>query len=318
MSETMREMAYSEHTYRHTTMGYLRDVCAMPEMLDYSWQFFRRYYTPDNVTIIAIGDVNRETLLEMVEAHYGGWQGERFENAVPVEPEPTDGGRAHIPWSGTTAPRMAIGYRVPAFDGNAEDTPDRALSIRETAALEVVRALAFHESSPLYQRLVVEDQILLRLSSWTNGFGTDPNLFSVSAVLRPNESFESPASFDAVLDAIQDELLQITAGAIPDTRIAAVQSHIRYAFLSRLETPGHVAGTLAKFISVGGSVDALVEYLEALAALTPEDVASAAARYLVPERRFVVTLAPAAEGEVAAEGQTCADFETDEQLGEDR
>ena len=44
--ERISEMAFSEHTYGHTTLGYLRDICAMPEMLDYSWQFFDRYYTP--------------------------------------------------------------------------------------------------------------------------------------------------------------------------------------------------------------------------------------------------------------------------------
>jgi predicted Zn-dependent peptidase len=59
-----------------------------------------------------------------------------------------------------------------------------------------------------------------------------------------------------------------------------------------------------------------VAFLDALSALTPEDVASAAAEYLVPERRFVVTLAPAAEGEEPLERPTCADFEAEQRPGE--
>ena len=315
VSEKIREMAFSAHTYRHTTMGFLRDVCAMPEMLDYSWQFFHRYYTPDNTTIIVVGDVDRDSLLDLVETHYGMWEGQRFDNEVPLEPEPTVGGRAHIAWSGTTAPRMNIGFRVPAFDENITAPDERAQAIRRTAALEVVRGLAFHESAPLYQRLVVQDQVLMRLSSWSNHFGTDPNLLTVSAVLRPIDDFVAPTGFDAVLEAVQAELERIAAGETPPERIAGVQSHIRYAFLSRLETPGRVAGTLASFVSVGGSVDALAEYLDALAAVTPEEVAEAAAAFLVPERRFVVTVAEAAEGEEVSARPTCVDFEDEQNAG---
>ena len=317
MWERLVEMAFTEHTYGHTVLGYLRDVCAMPEMLDYSEQFFQRYYTPDNTTVIAIGDVTRDALLEMVQTHYGDWQGQRFDNDIPVEPEPTEGARTHIAWSGTTAPRIAVGFRVPAFAVNEDDPIQRAVAIRQSAALEVVRALAFHESSPLYQQLVVDEQLLMRLSSWPNDFSVDPSLFIVGAMLSPDDNFQTSSGFEPVLDAIQGELNRIAAGEVSAERITTVQSHIRYAFLSRLETPGRVAGTLAGIIAVGGNVEALVEYLDALEALTPEDVASAAATYFVPERRFVVTLATAAEGEQPFEPETCADYETEQPLGEE-
>lgn len=317
MWERLVEMAFTEHTYGHTVGGYLRDICAMSEMLDYSHQFFERYYTPDNATIIAVGDVDRERLLEMVQAHYSGWQGQRFENDIPVEPEPVAGARTHIAWSGTTAPRIAIGYRIPAFAGNEEEPTQRAVAIRRAAALEVVRALAFHESSPLYQRLVVDEQLLMRLSSWSNDFSLDPSLFTVSAMLSPDDNVQTSLGFEPVLEAIQGELDRIAAGEVEVERITAVQSHIRYALLSQLETPGRVAGTLARIIAVGGRVEALVEYLEALATLTPEDVADVAATYLVPERRFVVTLATAAEGEQPFVPQTCADIETEQTSGEE-
>lgn len=311
MWERMNEMAFTEHTYGHTTMGYLRDVCAMPEMLDYSHQFFERYYTPDNTTVIAIGDVDRESLLSMVESHYGGWEGERYNNEIPVEPDVTRGSRSHIPWSGTTPPRMVLGYRVPAFAGDGADPTERASAIRRAAALEVVRALAFDESSQLYQRLVVDNQLLTRLSSWSNDFSLDPGLFIATAVLSPSDDFAAPAGFDLVLDAIQNELDRIASGDLDAERIAAVQSHIRYAFLARLETPGRLASTLASFIAVGGDVSALADYLDALAVLTPEDVAEVAAAYLTSDLQFVVTVAQATEGEEVPERPTCANFESE-------
>ena len=43
------------HTYKHTTIGFERDIQAMPEAYEYSLSFFRRFYRPDNT----IGAVRR-------------------------------------------------------------------------------------------------------------------------------------------------------------------------------------------------------------------------------------------------------------------
>ena len=79
-------------------------------------------------------------------------------------------------------------------------------------------------------------------------------------------------------------------------RVEAVKSHVRYAFLTELETPDHVADTAAHFIAVGGRLDAMDDYLAALSAVTSEDVARVARTYMGEGRRFVVTLAPGGEG----------------------
>jgi len=47
LSETMRATAFTTHTYKHTTMGFLEDIQAMPNEYAYSRQFFDRYYVPN-------------------------------------------------------------------------------------------------------------------------------------------------------------------------------------------------------------------------------------------------------------------------------
>src|SRR5712675_735697 len=56
--ETIRATAFKVHTYKHTTMGFLQDIQAMPEEYDYSRQFFDRYYRPEHTTIVVVGDVD--------------------------------------------------------------------------------------------------------------------------------------------------------------------------------------------------------------------------------------------------------------------
>ena len=283
LEEVMDEMAFTRHTYGHTTIGYLRDVQAMPGYYEYSNQFFHRFYTPDDCTIVVVGDFDRAAVLAQIRTAYAGWEGHRDNPQIPVEPEPRRGEQRHVEWDGTSPPKLMIGYRVPSFDEGKQGAA-REAAIKETAALQVIHELVFSRSAPLYQSLVVDRQELLSLGSWSGWFSRDPGLFVAQATLKPDVSFES------IRDAIGHEFSEIGAGHIPADRIRDVQNHLRYATLMGLETPGAVAELIGRFVSVTGDMNDVDAYLRALAALTPADVARVANRYLTDSRRFVVTL----------------------------
>src|SRR5690606_8043870 len=87
--EALLAEAFHRHTYGHTPMGYERDIAAMPTLFDYSREFFRRYYRPDNTVLFVAGDVEPGRVHAPVERHYGGWQPGYVLPAVPAEPEQT-------------------------------------------------------------------------------------------------------------------------------------------------------------------------------------------------------------------------------------
>ena len=68
--EAQRDAAFSTHTYKHTTMGFLKDIEDMPNQFAYSLDFFRRWYRPDNATVILVGDLDPATAFPMVEKHF--------------------------------------------------------------------------------------------------------------------------------------------------------------------------------------------------------------------------------------------------------
>ncbi len=293
MWEALSESAFTRHTYGHTTIGYLADVDRMPERYDYAQQFFRRYYTPDNATIVVVGDFEDAALDALIDQHYAGWRGRRDRPAVPVEPAPT-GGRRDLPWAGSSPPRAMIGYRIPAFMTEGRTL---AASLRDTAALQIVHGLAFEASSPLYQSLVVQQQSVLELGSYAGDFARDPGLFVVSATIAPPS--DAPASTDLfapTLEAIQAELEGIAGqadrghGRPSAERIEAVRSHLLYAVAMTLETPASVAVFLSSYLAVGGSLDNVRAYFAALQSVTADDVARVAQQYLTTSHRYVVTL----------------------------
>lgn len=281
--EALSELAFKRHTYGHTTIGYLADIQAMPDKVAYARAFFRRFYTPDNTTILVAGEVDHAALLALVKKHYGGWKGTRDRPNVPVEPPPTEGARRHIDWDGMSAPELLIGYRTPAFlsDGEGAPTPAR---LRDAAALEVAHALVFHSAAPLYQALVVERQRLLSLESWSSAWTRDPGLFVVDAELKDH------TSFDEIERDVQAAIDALAHGEVEPARVEQVRSHLRYGLTMGVETASDAVDTFAQFIAATGSTDALAAYLAALATVTREDVARVASRYLTVQRRFVVTL----------------------------
>ncbi|RPI14955.1 MAG: insulinase family protein, partial [Acidobacteriales bacterium] len=60
LHEVLHDTAFDKHTYKHTTMGFLKDIQDMPNQFAYSRQFFDRYYRPEYTTIIVAGDIRQD------------------------------------------------------------------------------------------------------------------------------------------------------------------------------------------------------------------------------------------------------------------
>jgi zinc protease len=135
---------------------------------------------------------------------------------------------------------------------------------------------------------VVSEQRLLDLSGWAGNFSRDPGLFVVHAELTESATFEEiQARIQGALDAI--------ARGEGKERVNEVRSHLSYAFPMKMETASDAADALSQFTALTGREQTLDEYLAALSLVTADDVAKAAAKYLVPTRRIAVTLAPRAK-----------------------
>ena len=109
MYEALYDNAFTKHTYKHTTIGFLKDIEAMPKQFAYSRQFFDRYYRPDNVTLLLVGDVDTEAAWKLIEQHYGGWKGGPPRPAVPAETAPDEGEARHAGLEGGHAAHVDDG-----------------------------------------------------------------------------------------------------------------------------------------------------------------------------------------------------------------
>ena len=108
--EVQRDKAFTTHTYKHTTMGFLKDIEDMPNQFAYSKAFFDRWYRPEYTTVIVAGDVEparrlpaRREVLGRLEAR-ARYTRRRSRRSPP----PTGPVYAHVPW---TSADPALGHR---------------------------------------------------------------------------------------------------------------------------------------------------------------------------------------------------------------
>jgi zinc protease len=275
IDEAIREVAFKKHTYGHTVIGYKRDVEAMPNAYDYSRQFFTRFYTPDDIAIFVVGDVDRQKVLDQITKAYGGWQGKRAVTKTEQEPEQKEARRKDLAWKQPTTPRLTLGWKIPAASA----------SLRDTATLAVISALAFSEPSALYQRLVVKEQKVLELSSDPDDvLHRDASLFKVEAKLKPGQAF------DPILDAIQKTLDDLGAGNVDAGELEATKRHLKSRLVLEMQTPDAIATRMALMLTTLGNPRALDAWIAELGAVTKDDVSRVAKAFLVPTRRTAITL----------------------------
>ena len=106
MYEVLRETAFQKHTYSHTTMGYIADIKDYPNQYDYAWQFFNRFYRPENTTMVIVGDVKPEQILAMVKKYWSGWKRGDYKQTIPVEPAQTEARSQHIACASNIDPEL--------------------------------------------------------------------------------------------------------------------------------------------------------------------------------------------------------------------
>jgi predicted Zn-dependent peptidase len=95
---------------------------------------------------------------------------------------------------------------------------------------------------------------------------------------------------DYVILEIDKTADRFKAQAVSEKELENIKMRTRYDYLMGLDTPGRVAGGLARLIALTGGIEAVDELYNTLATLTPEDIRVAANRYLQNERRTVLIL----------------------------
>ena len=271
--EVQRDAAYTTHTYKHTTMGFIKDIEDMPNQYAYSKVFFDRWYRPERTTLIIAGDVEPNKAIALVEKYWSGWKRGSYKSEVPVEPAPSGAIYKHVSWPTPTLPYVTVAFRSPAFSETSKDQ----------AALQMLMSLSFGRTSPLYKRLVQDEQKVDQLFDYTPG-RVDPTLATIGARVKKID--------DAVYvrDLILQTVAKMRSSAVSEQLLADAKSAQKYALIRTLDNTEQIASSLASYVHYKRSYGTLNNYARLVDSLTPADLLAAGKKYLTDEGMVVTTL----------------------------
>lgn len=273
--EVQRDAAFTTHTYKHTTMGFLKDIEDMPNQFDYSKQFFDRWYRPENVTVILTGDVNPETAFPMVEKYFSGWKrGSAKPPVIPAEPAHAKPVDVRLPWSSPTLPYMTVGFHTPAKFSTTENSSE---------ALSLASELLFGSRSELYQRLVVREQKADQLFAFGGG-AKDPDIFTIGARVK------KPEDLAYVRDLILDTCASARALPFSNSKLQDAKNEARLAFARRLDSTNSIAGIVAGFTSYERDPEAVNKQADLRDSVSTSDLARITKATFLDNSRVITTL----------------------------
>lgn len=287
MYEKLRDLAFQKHPYKHTTIGFLDDIKAMPGYYDYSLGFFQRFYRPENTTLLVVGDAQPQRVVELAKKYYGDWKKGYQTPAVQSEPPQTEAKRAHIDWPNPTSPYMLAGYRAPAFSTQAA----------ESAALDLIDQLLFSETAPLYKEIVVDKQWASALGS-LGGASRDPFLFLYYVQAKSEDLVPR------IKETIDRHIRELQEKPVDPQRLERIKSNLRYGFAQSLDTPAAIADEVSQYVGTAGDIDSINERFAQYQKITPADVHKAAREIFRPQNETLVTLSHKAETPAGTQGGT--------------
>ncbi len=276
LRETIRDNAFTTHTYKHTTMGFFRDIEDMPNQYEYSHTFFDRWYRPENSSVIIVGDVEPEAAFALVKKYWGQWKQGTYTANIPVEPKASGQVYKHVKWESPTQPWFTMAFHGPADDGKTVDK----------SAIDLLNQIYFGRTSEIYQELVTNKRLADQFYAFAPS-RKDPGLIYFAARLTNAENFQ------AVKDSIVATLVKARTETVEKSKLDDLKSASRYGFATALDNSETIADILASVVEQERDPELINRQYALLDKITAQDIKAAANQYLVDDGRIMVSLAQA-------------------------
>ena len=278
--ENLVNTAFDKHTYKHTTMGFYRDVVDMPNQYEYSKLFFKRFYRPEYATIVVVGDVTPAKVNKLAEKYFGKWEKGNYEPVIPIEPVQQETRYVHLQ-NGGIPPYVGLNYKGPAFSDTKIDMP----------ALDVLNTIIFSQTSELYKKLVLEEQKVRFIYGGAQD-SRDPNLITISASLKDKKDMQYIK--DAVVKAVE----KVKNEGVDPKILLETKQHLKYSYAMSIDDPENIANSLSHYIMLTGDPESLNRIYEMYDKVTVEDIQNVAKQYFVPTGLTITTISEDKEGGV--------------------
>jgi len=270
-SQLMLRTVFSESPFRHPVIGYLDVYNKLTR--DDVMKYYKARYVPNNLTFVVVGDVDAEKIHQELAKLFEK-QPRRALDPVYIASEPPQMGRrdAHEEFP-TELSRSALAWRIPG------------LTDPDAPALEVLgEVMGSGRSSVLNREIRERKQLAHSIGAGMFSLQTD-GVFVIQAVTDPDKREKVEAESLAVVARLKKD-------GVTAAELERAKRSILAAQFGGMTTARGKASDLGSNWLLTRNLDFSKHYLEAIAAVTPDDVRRVAREYLREDRINATSLNP--------------------------
>ncbi|HEY0218679.1 MAG TPA: pitrilysin family protein [Afipia sp.] len=285
LTEQIMAALYLNNPYGRPVIGWRSEIEKLNR--EDALAFYKRFYAPNNATLVIAGDVTADGIRPSIEATFGkvAPQPDIAPTRIrPQEPPPAGPRTVTLADPRVEQPTMRRYYLVPSA---------LTAAAGESEALEVLAQLMGSGSnSYLYQALVVEKPLAISTGAWYQGTAIDPSQFAISATPK------SGVSFSQVEQAAEGVIADIARNPVPASDLERAKTQLIAESIYAQDSQSTLARWYGAAITVGMKADDIKSWPDRIRAVTAAQVSEAAQKWLDNKRSvtgYLVKEAPKRE-----------------------
>jgi zinc protease len=271
LAEQIMAALYLNHPYGRPVIGWRQEI----EKLDRedALAFYKRFYAPNNATLVIAGDVELNDVRPMVERSFG-----------QIAPQPAIAAHRMRPQE----PVPAAPRTVTLSDPRVEQTGLRryylvpsatTAAAGESPALDVLAQLMGGGSnSYLYRALVIDRPLAISAGASYQGTSLDDTQFTISVSPKPG------VEFAAVEQAIDRVIVDVAQNAVRAEDLERVKTQLIAEAIYAQDNQATLARWYGAALTTGLSIDDVRSWPDRIRAVTSDQVRAAAQKWLDKNR----------------------------------
>jgi len=290
LAEEVQAAAFRVHSYHHEVIGDKVDLETIQR--EDLYQHYREHYVPGNAILTLAGDFSTDDMLDRIRELFEPLSGDNLPE-LKARPEPKQSGEriVNVEGPGETT-FVEVVYHAPA----ASDPDFFPYLVADSlltgpSSLNVFGGGISNKTSRLYQALV-DTELAVSLQGGLTAT-IDPFLHTIVATVHPESTAE------AVVEAIDHEISQVQESPPSQEDVERAVKQARALFAYGSESITNQAFWMG-YAEIFDTYDWFLNYLDRLAAVTPEQIQHIIQTYMRSSNRVLGVYRPVENGEVRA------------------
>lgn len=271
--ENVKKNIFKKHPYKGTTIGKMKhlDAATLEEFL----AFNKKFYVPNNATLVVAGDINMDTTKKMIQDYFGPIpRGAAIERTIALEDPITSPISAKAYDPNIQIPAIITAYRTPS------------MKTRDSRVLDMVSSyLSSGRSSILYKKLVDTKKMTLQVGA-INLSQEDYGTYILYGLPQGETKLSD------IVKEIDEEIVKMQTELISEKAYQKLQNKFENNFVNSNSSVDGIANSLARYNVLFGDTNLINTEIDIYRSITREEIRAVAKKYLNPNQRLTLEYLP--------------------------